>query len=211
MQRFDAVLFDLGGVLIDLDWAGTTTAFRALVPAESRARADRVFAEIFQYPALHRYERGEIAWDEFRQQLASDTGLIANETDFLAAWNQMIGDFPRQRIERLAELKQRYRLGLLSNTNERHVDCVNGYLREKHAIQSLDSLFHVPLYSHLVGMRKPEPRIYRHAAQALGVDPERILFIDDVEGNAGAATAAGLHGYHLDLERETLFEVLQGL
>lgn len=211
MRRFDAILFDLGGVLVDLDWSATTRAFRSLVPADHGARADSVFADIFQHPALHTYERGEIPWRSFREQLTRDTGLQGSEEQFLAAWNSMIGAISRARVDRLEELKGSYRLGLLSNTNERHVDFVNAYLQTTHGISDLDSLFHVPLYSHRVGMRKPEARIYHCAAEALGVVPNRILFIDDMKVNADAATAAGLHGYHLDLAKESVLDVLEKL
>jgi len=211
MQKFEAILFDLGGVLIDLDWEATTRAFRALVPDEHGARADAVLADIFQHPALHTYERGEIPWHSFRERLARDTGLAATEEQFLTAWNSMLGPVPRARIDRLGELKTRYRLGLLSNTNERHVDCVNAYLKDTHGVADLDSLVHVPLYSHLVGMRKPEARIYHHAAKELGIEPSRILFIDDMKVNADAATAAGLHGYHLDLQKESVLDVVERL
>jgi putative hydrolase of the HAD superfamily len=135
--------------------------------------------------------------------------MEAGEAEFLAAWNEMLLEIPRERLVRMEELKGRYRLGILSNTNERHIDAVNGYLKQRHGIDNLDTLVHTPLYSHLVRMRKPEPRVYAHAVAALGVVPERILFIDDNRDNAAAATAAGLVGYYLDLERETVLDVLQ--
>ncbi|MFM1848133.1 MAG: hypothetical protein RL417_1607, partial [Pseudomonadota bacterium] len=187
MRKLEAILFDLGGVIIDLDWSRTTRAFRSLVSDQSGAAADRVLGEIFQNSALHEYERGEIPWESFRARISAAAGIVASEERFLEAWNAMILDIPQERIDLLRDLKNSYRVGLLSNTNERHVTFVNSYLARSYGIGDIGSLFHVPLYSHLVGMRKPEPRIYHHAAAALGVAPERILFIDDVKMNADAA------------------------
>lgn len=209
LKEVEAILFDLGGVIVDLDWSRTNRAFRRLVPPSEASRADRALEAIFTNQALHEYERGEISWDTFRTRLATDVGIEASEDQFLAAWNEMLLEIPRERIVRMEELKNRYRLGILSNTNERHIDSVNGYLKRSHGIETIDSLVHTPLYSHLVRMRKPEPRVYAHAVAALGVPPERILFIDDNSDNAAAASAAGLVGYHLDLERETVLDVLK--
>jgi len=207
-ERFEAILFDLGGVIVDLDWSRTNRAFRRLVAPSEAGRADQALEAIFTNRALHEYERGEISWDTFRTRLAADIGMQASEEDFLAAWNEMLLEIPRERIARMEELKGRYQLGFLSNTNERHIDYVNRYLQRSHGVDTLDTLVHKPLYSHLIRMRKPEPRVYAHAVAALGVAPERILFIDDNRDNAAAASAAGLVGYHLDLERETVLDVL---
>ncbi len=187
MQGIRNIIFDLGGVIINLDMGLTHQAFLQLagggeVPTFNLAVQDEVFKL---------FEVGGIDSPTFLNRLRE---LIGPNTDeqLVLAWNAMLLDIPAERIELLKELKSRYRTFLFSNTNQIHFDGFNKILLEAHGLPGLEPLFERVYFSHTMGKRKPDVASFRQIVEENGLLPEETLFLDDTPGHLEGAKAAGL-------------------
>ncbi len=190
---FPNIIFDLGGVILNIDYHRTTQAFRKLGVHDF----EKNYTQLGQSSLFDAMERGEISNVDFRNQLRQALSISANDSDLDHAWNAMLLDLPAQRLQVLAKLKESKRTFLLSNTNRIHVDCFEQSMKQAHGINDLSSLFEQTYYSCNVGMRKPEERIFRLVVDQNGLNPSETLFIDDSPQHIQGARAAGLHAYHL--------------
>jgi len=188
MSKIDTLVFDFGNVIIDLDLKQTFIQLEQLLGKGTMAklRADNVFN-------LH--ETGKLGDESYlnRMQLAAE-GAVPHGQRLVDAWNAMLLGIPTQRLEFLESLIGKYRVILLSNTNQIHIDWVDRHLRRDHNLtikEYEDRYFAKAYYSHVIGMRKPDSEIYDWVAQDAHLDLTTSLFIDDNEANVEAAKAAG--------------------
>lgn len=197
LSRWDAVVFDLGGVLLNLDYGATTRAFDRLAGRELAG----FYSKARQADLFDRFERGEIDAARFRAELRGSLGAECVDAELDAAWNALLGEVPRRNIELLLRLKQTHRVYLLSNTNELHLaDFVARFERDHgHRYGPWSALFHKDYYSHLLGMRKPESSVFEHVVRSEGLEPRRTLFIDDNWHNVQGARGAGLDAAWIDV------------
>ncbi|MBB5046324.1 putative hydrolase of the HAD superfamily [Rhodopseudomonas rhenobacensis] len=178
----DALLFDLGRVVLDIDFDRTVAAWArdaGCSPAELRGRwtAD---------DAYHRHERGEIDDAAFFAILRDQLGVALSDAQWLAGWNAIfVGEMPGI-APLLARAAARLPLYALSNTNPAHV------VHFSQAYADLLGHFRRVFVSSAIGMRKPEPAAYDHVIAEIGAKPERIVFFDDLIANVEAARARGL-------------------
>jgi putative hydrolase of the HAD superfamily len=205
------LIFDLGGVIIPLDvslvnqtlkkYTDKTPAFfgdkEAISPAGLGASS--LFVD---------YEVGKISSTSFRQgfrELADLPTLTDAQID--EAWNSLLLPIPAERIRLLERLAGKYRLFLLSNTNEIHIQCVNELLQASTGHTNLEMLFEKTYYSHLLGMRKPDRAIYEAVLADMGLPAQDTMFIDDNKANAEGASVVGITGVWLDLSKQTILEM----
>ena len=177
---FDVILFDLGGVLIEL--AGVD---RMLELCNHAFSADELWARWLASEGVRRFESGRAGPDEFGAAMLDEFGLSIAAAQFLeefTAWPK--GVFPGS-FELLERLLTSYRLACLSNTNALHWPRVCGEM-------GLARYFESSFASHLVGMLKPDAEIFQHVVEQLGCPPARILFLDDNQFNVTSAHAAGI-------------------
>lgn len=176
----DVILFDLGGVLIEL--AGVE---KMLEWSPEIATADDLWRRWLHSDAVRRFETGAIGRLEFATAVIGEFAVPVGPDEFLAAftwWPRAV--FPGA-LELLATMRERYRLASVSNTNEIHWDrFANAW--------SLDASFHHNFPSHLVGKLKPDAEYFEHVLEAVGARPERVLFIDDNAINVDAAARLGI-------------------
>jgi putative hydrolase of the HAD superfamily len=176
----DAVLFDLGGVLIEL-----VGVERMLEWSPELGTTDELWRQWLHSPAVRRYETGNGTRAEFADAVIAEFGLPVGRDDFLTefAW------WPRALFagaeELLASLAPDYTLASLSNTNELHWE---RFTRE----WSLPDRFHHNFPSYAVGRLKPDAGYFLHVLDALGLPPERTLFVDDNAINVEAAAKLGI-------------------
>lgn len=181
----DAVVFDLGGVLIDVDFARAFAAWGAGAGIPTAAIAAR-FSIDEPYCA---HERGEIDERAYFAHLRRGLGLELPDDVMREGWNAIIGE-PLPGIEAVVrELAQQFPLFVFSNTNAAHVAHFTPRLR------SLFAHFRRVLTSCDVGRRKPEPEAFARLASLIGAPPARLAFFDDVEENVAGARTAGLQAY----------------
>jgi putative hydrolase of the HAD superfamily len=193
MQDCNAVIFDLGGVLLDINYQATEKALRGLLGP----RSDQYYLQTKQSPLFDDLETGRIQPDQFHQGLCDLAGMTLHADAINEAWNAMLGRLPRERMAFVQKVARRRRVFLLSNTNAIHKAAFDKIIAEDLAGQNFDACFEAAYYSHLLGLRKPHPEIYRYVTDRHGLDPARTLFIDDNRDNVEGARQAGLLGFHL--------------
>ena len=192
-SRIRNIIFDLGGVILNLSVESTLKKFAVL----SGYSIDRVIELYNSRPEFPQYEKGEITNNEFRESLRKIFVLTHTDPELDAGWNSMLGDIPKERVDLLKELKSKYRTFLLSNTNAIHLDFFTGMVKKDHLLESLDPLFHKTYYSHLVKMRKPDPAIYEYVLRDNGLKAEETIFLDDNLSNLEGAAAVGIPTFHV--------------
>lgn len=175
-----AVLFDIGGVLLELDWDGAVQA----LDFDLSKLPGTLPQFIGSWKSYDAYERGHLSTQEFFTQLGKEFGHPGSVAELTAGWNKLIGGQVRGIEEILSSLS--VPIFALSNTNEAHYE----YFRERFPVFSR---FEEIFKSYDLGMRKPEAEIYLKAAELMGVEPEAILFIDDVKRNVEAARELGFN------------------
>lgn len=199
------ILFDLGGVLLEIDYLRTVEAFRNL----GLQNPEKAFTKEIQAGLFQEFERGLIPESKFLDELNAHMPK-ATRTDITKAWNALLGDFPAQRLEMLKSLKNSYKLGVLSNTNIIHERAFMEIIDRSVGWNNFESLFEGLGYSHMLGERKPNMEVFRICLSQMRFKPEETLFIDDTPEHVKGARAAGLSAIHLqsgtveDLLREEL-------
>lgn len=192
------IIFDYGGVVIDIHYQRTQQAFQDLGVANVPA--------LMTGPAVndlfYQFETGNIGAEPFLNRLWAflpEETMNDGETVYkmVQAWNAMLGKIPAERLTLLTALKEHYNTFLLSNTNTLHIAAVDGYLKREHNVNSIHPFFHKVYYSYEMGMRKPNADIYESVLQKENLNPAETLFIDDNEDNINAAKALGIHTIHL--------------
>ncbi len=186
------LIFDLGGVIIDLSIDKTIQAICEL----SGCTPEQVRYAYRTNPEFYAYERGEISDGEFRTALQRIFSFTAPDYQLDSAWNAMLVDLPSPKLTLLRELNQHFSLTVLSNTNNIHLSFVNQHMLPKvSSAVSLDDYFHVSYYSHLVGKRKPESEIFKQVLSENNFHPAETLFLDDNLENIEAAKALGIQTF----------------
>ena len=189
------LLFDFGGVIIDIDYERTPEAFRRL----SRRGHAAHYTQAAQAGVFDQFETGRISPAEFRQALRELYELDATDAQIDAAWHALLLDVPAERLALLAQLRARgHQTALLSNTNQLHIEEINRRLARQYGLQNgiadcLDRVF----YSQEVGLRKPGEEIFHHALREMNWQPADVLFIEDSPQHVATARRLGLRVLHL--------------
>ena len=198
----EAIIFDLGGVLLNLDYDLTEKAFISL----GMTKFGESYSQLQQVQLFDRYETGEISSFHFVNRLLDllPPGTTANQV--VHAWDAMILDFPVKRLEQLEALSQKYRLFLLSNTNDLHIDAVRRSLKKSVGHRNLEQYFEKTYFSSAVGMRKPDSKIFEFVCSENNLDPAKTIFIDDSPQHIEGAKLAGIEAFLLE-KGQDVFEL----
>jgi putative hydrolase of the HAD superfamily len=186
------IIFDLGGVLLNIDPKKTIEAFGNL--GMEQLVGDKGLS--YDHEIFYLMEQGKISPDEFRQGVL---GLLPQRVSYQQiddAWTAMLLDFPAIRVELLKNLRKDFGIYLFSNTNAIHVEKFHSIFRNQHGFE-VSTLFEKDFYSNEIGYRKPSPDSYHEIIRLSGINPEESLFIDDSLPNVESAIACGLKGYWL--------------
>ncbi len=187
------LLFDLGGVLIDIDYNKTARAFKDLGIADF----DKQFSQLTASTLFEDLETGKISNGDFYRIMQTQTTSQYREDEIRRAWNAILLEFRTESLDALVELSKHYRLFLLSNTNAIHIEEVNCILFRQTGQSNLDHYFEKAYYSHLVGMRKPNENIYRFVLEDAGVKAAETFFVDDTCLNIETAARLGFKTHQL--------------
>jgi glucose-1-phosphatase len=188
LQAIDAVVFDLGGVVLNIDYGKTEEAFVQLGLADF----GEAYSQLCQTELFDRFETGHISVFHFINRLLDKLPRGCNGNQVVHAWNAMILDFPVKRLEMIASLRPRFKTFLLSNTNFIHMDEVRRKLAKCGTGKELEDYFDKVYLSCEMGMRKPDPEIFRTVCREQQLEPSRTLFIDDSPQHIEGAKTAGL-------------------
>ncbi len=183
----DALLFDLGRVVLDIDFSKVLAIWAGHAGCEPAHFAGRFLPD----ENYRRHERGEIDDAEFFAGLRGSLGIGISDAQFLEGWNAIFtGEMPGI-APLLARAAKRMPVYAFSNTNGAHVD--------HFSVAYADVLGHFReiFLSSTIGLRKPEAAAYDHVVQAIGVPAPRIVFFDDSADNIEGARARGLTAVHV--------------
>jgi glucose-1-phosphatase len=182
------IIFDLGGVLLNLNYQLTKDAFVRLGVKDY----DNHFTQANQTALFDAFETGKISEKEFHDQLRKITGINFTTTEILTAWNAMLLDFPVQRKKMLLNIKENFNISLLSNTNETHVRAFTKIIQKDIGLDSLSPLFHSVYYSNEIGLRKPTEEAFKYVLAQNNYVPEETLFLDDSAQHLEGAKKCGI-------------------
>ena len=196
MKQFEGIkniIFDLGGVLLDLDVDRTIRAFENLGLKD----AIKPGGWGYEQPVFLDMERGLISDQEFRDGVRKLLPNGATDEEIDHAWCAMLVDFPEKRIRLLQQLQKKYRLYLFSNTNSIHIHHFHGIFKKKFGFP-LSELFRRDYYSNEIQIRKPAVEAYQFVLEDAEINPAETLFIDDSQGNIEGAQKAGIRSLWLE-------------
>ena len=194
MQGIKNIIFDLGGVILNLDNQRTEDAFVNLGVKNIRQFFGHGHAASF----FREYEVGAISDRQFIDSIREMAGLNGvSDQAIVDGWNALLLDFPPERIELLKKLGESYRIFLFSNTNALHLAALRRIYGQAFGAGSLDDHFERTYYSHLLKMRKPDRASYEHILLENQLEGRETLFVDDAIINVEGAEQAGLKGLYL--------------
>lgn len=197
------IIFDLGGVLLNIDPKKTIEAFSAL--GMEQLIGDKGLS--YDHDIFYQMEQGQVTPDEFRDGVRQLLSANKSSAEIDTAWTAMLLDFPKIRVELLRRLRKEFKIFLFSNTNAIHVEKYHSNFRNQHGFE-VSTLFEKDFYSNEIGFRKPTSESFQEIIRLSGINPSESLFIDDSLQNVEAAMASGLQGFWLqpDQKIEELFQ-----
>jgi len=184
------IIFDLGAVLFTIDYTLTIKSFEDLGISD----VSSFFSKKMQDPIFDHYEIGAVTTKQFSEKLREHLPASTSNKDIVNAWNAMLLSFPLSSIKLLQGLSPNYRLFLLSNTNALHFTSFHDIIFKQHGIYGLESFFEKVYYSHLIGMRKPDKKIFEFVLEENNLIPSETLFIDDLPQHVKGARETGIDG-----------------
>ena len=192
LEGIKSVIFDLGGVIYGVDYHKTINAFKAL----GIDRFEEVYAKAGQSDLFNDLEEGKISRDVFVERIKTLSGQDMISSHIFIAWNSMLLGFMPDALTCLKRLRGSYRLFLLSNTNEIHIQEIESRVGAE-VFSDFCALFEKVYLSHELGLRKPHPEVFTHIIEEQGLAASETLFIDDSIQHVEGAIKAGLRAYHL--------------
>lgn len=200
LDGVETIIFDLGGVIIDLDFQRTFDQL-ALLSGKSPANIQKGMLED---GLLLRYEQGLFTDEQFIEALKKTFEFQARTEEIEAAFIALLLHVPPARIKLIRELSRHYRLFLLSNTSAMHYRAVNHILRSDTGCEHLSHLFEKVFLSYEMGLLKPEKEIYQAVLQEAALNPQRTLFLDDNASNLAGASSMGIQTCLVSSEQSIL-------
>ena len=192
MKNIDNIIFDLGNVILNIDYQNTIDAFKKIgVP-----NASSFYSKSSQLNIFNQLETGHISKQNFILEIQKITPK-ASASQIINAWNAILQDLPNERLEILKNIKDKFSIFLLSNTNSIHIEKIIDKLGEK-KYEEFYNLFEKVYYSHEVKLRKPNSDIFKLVIKENCLSIKNTLFIDDSIQHIESAKKIGLKTYHLD-------------
>ena len=205
LNNIKNIIFDLGKVLLNLDFNASILAFQKLGLSKDVLDNQHAYSD----PVFYELEVGKVSPEEFCSRVRKVLkNQDATDNQIEDAWYAMILDIPANRVKVVQELAKNYNVYLFSNTNKIHIDRLHKAFKAEHGID-FPSLFVKDYYSHEIHERKPDISSYQKVIELSGVNPDETVFIDDLEKNILGAQKAGLKTFWLKdgMEMTEIFEL----
>jgi FMN phosphatase YigB (HAD superfamily) len=190
-KEVKAIILDLGGVILNIDYQRTIRAFELLL--KNGANVEAFYTQAKQNQVFDLFEKGEISAADFRTDLKKIFGLQLSDHGIDEAWNAMLLDLPLERLTFVSELRKKYPVYLLSNTNEIHYQAFRKNLEETFDNPSiLEDFFDKTYYSHLIKQRKPTAAAFNHVLDDNQLNAYEVVFVDDSAQHIEGAMSLGI-------------------
>ena len=191
MNNIDTLIFDFGGVIINLDYSKPVDEFKKLGISESK----KLYSKEEQTSLFDSLECGQISDENFLNEIRKKSNT--NDLELIKkAWNSILLNIPEERVHLLKKLSSKYKIFLLSNTNSIHLkEIISSYGEKKW--KNFISIFDEVYFSNQIGMRKPNEDIFFYLIKKNKLDVSKTLFIDDSPQHIKTAKKIGFKTYHL--------------
>lgn len=181
-SRVKALLFDLGGVVFEFDFAHALAHWAPM----SALQAEQLRQAFSHDEDYQRHERGEITGSEYFDTLRRKLQLSATDEEIEAGWNAIFRDEIAQTLDAIEAARRFLPCYAFSNTNRSH------HAAWRAAYPRIETVFDRIFASSDIGLRKPERAAFEHVCREIGLAPQALLFFDDLEENVTGARACGL-------------------
>lgn len=197
LSKINHLIFDLGGVIIDLDESATIRAFATLFQRTEDEIRNFSTSEFFK-----EYEVGKIDDPTFRAKIREEFEFTGAEEQIDAAWNAMLGKIDHDKLGLIDQLSADYDLFVMSNTNDIHIRFFNRLFEHVSGGRSFVSFFKEVYLSQEIGERKPDAAAWQVILNDHQLSAGECLFIDDKKENIQAAAALGIQTFHNSSPRD---------
>ncbi len=191
MKNKKAIIFDMGGVLVDLDMDGCRNAFKALLGYH---KIDQLLDPCHQKGIIGELEEGMLTAEEFRSIVLLESAPDSTPENVDKAFQHILGSISSYKGELLRKLYESYDLYMLSNNNP--ITMVRAYELFEEVGAPIDGMFRKCFLSYEMKALKPSEKFYKEVVAQIGIPAEQMLFIDDSKANVEGAVAAGLPAVH---------------
>lgn len=189
-NNISTLIFDLGGVIVDLDLAKCIQNFKEL----GLENIEQYLSNFGQKDFFMQFEKGQIGIPAFRNEIRKLAGIELTDAQIDEAWCSFLTQIPVEKLHLLSELKKKYRLLMLSNTNPLHIETAVAVEFSKTG-KTMQDFFDKCYLSYEMGMVKPDVEIFEALLADAQVKAEECLFLDDGKKNIDTAAALGIQTY----------------
>jgi putative hydrolase of the HAD superfamily len=185
------IIFDLGGVILNIDYHLTIQAFQRLgIP-----NFQELYTQANQNNIFDDFETGKISSDAFLSYVKEQSGININTNQIIEAWNAMLLDLPKTRLDQLNILKSDFKLYLLSNTNEIHVEAFKKIIATSFGSYWFEDVFEKVYFSNEIGLRKPNTEIFDFVLEQNSLAKSETIFFDDSIQHIEGAKNSGIESF----------------
>ncbi len=192
MQNIKAIIFDFGGVILDIDFNKTCIAFSKI----GIDNFDEMYSLKSADPFFEDLEKGKFNEQQFFTEFKK-RHISLSDDQIRDALNALLLRYRKEALQTLKKIRHKYQLFLLSNTNIIHLQAFTKIYKEQIGKGSLEDYFDKMYFSHEIGYRKPAKEAYEIVLKENDLSPSGTLFIDDSLKNIEGAQALGLQTIYL--------------
>lgn len=193
LSKYKHIIFDLGGVILNIDYHKTIQMFKDLGIPDF----DELYTQAKQNGVFDQLETGKITPEEFYQYIISISHVKLSVSQIDNAWNAMLLDIPGGRKEFLEAVSKKYDIYLLSNTNKIHIDWFKDMVNQVYGTYWFSEVFKKDYYSHEIGLRKPDVTVFEYVLNENNLKATDTIFFDDSIQHIEGAKKAGLTAIHI--------------
>ena len=188
LQGVDAIIFDFGNVLLDLDYPKIIQEFKKV----ANKNQENIRKLVMDSKILNKFETGQIEAERFLAAVNQILATDLSEAEFERIWNSMLKSITNERMEKVLKIGERFDTYILSNSNITHELAFEAMVVDATGRDSIRDFVKEAYFSHEVGMRKPNQDFYEFVIEDISNYPSRMLFLDDRLDNIEAAREAGM-------------------
>ncbi len=188
MNCIKNIIFDLGGVILDINYQSTIDAFEKL----GISNFSNLYSQKSQQKLFDQFETGNISSEEFVFRIKQIHSLQIPNEHIITAWNAMLKGVKKNKLDYIFNLKSNYRTILLSNTNEMHIASFEQEMSNKQMLSHFTSCFEKIYYSSRMGLRKPHSICFEKVISEQQFNSKETLFIDDSSQHIEGAKSCGI-------------------
>ncbi len=200
MTAIKNIIFDFGGVILNINYYLAVAAFKELGLEDF----DQWYSQKNQSNLFDEFEIGQISPQAFREEIKKHFTKPITDEQINKAWNALLLDLPAERIQLIQAIGKKYRCFLLSNTNEIHIESFSAEIERVYGMNTFNNLFEKIYYSSRINMRKPDKEIFEYVLKENGLAPEETIFIDDSIQHIDGAIKTGIRTLFLSTDKTIL-------